>query len=83
MQVENTHCWKKTNENDENVVWYSLDSLLLYLTISFNCNVGFLLTSSQFVHGLFIEVARGCLGHPFAFISLLVLKEVKANDWYK
>lgn len=83
MLFENTHCWQKTNEDYENVVRHSLESLLLHLTISFNCSVGFLLTSSQFVHGLFIEVACGCLGYPFAFISLLVLKEVKANDWYK
>jgi len=59
-----------------------LQSLMLHLSTSSRCSLGFLFTNSQLVRGLFIEVTQRS-GHPFAFISLLVLKEVKANDRYK
>lgn len=81
IQFENAHCWQKNKEDAETVPRLTLESLLLHLSTSFICSSGFLFMNSQLVHVLIIEVTQGCSGHPFAFISPLVLKEAKANDW--
>lgn len=81
IQFENAHCWQENKEDAETVPRLTLESLLLHLSTSFICSLGFLFMNSQLVHVLIIEVTQGCSGHPFAFTSPLVLKEAKANDW--